>query len=308
MHISTFTDGADKDQSSTERISRLTQPKQTRNGGGEDAGTRNESSIEPQSDSAKNGAPSNQKNNLAHTDAAASGPLALRVEKLVNDAEIIVVEHLESALNGLGRLFMVGAFEKRWKEVLNGNLNKHPVFGKVLDDERAKKHRRRYVEAVLAGAVAIEWEEKGLEFPSLSYSHRLELAKIKDEHKRLEYAEKAEKHQLSVRDLQDEIRALMKPIVSEDSVRGQKLMRQITEFVDFMKDEHNRALIQDKTRFKAAIKRGERLKMLDHCDEAGTLAANSADFFKLLGNIIVETVTEGRGTERDEIEECPEEN
>ena len=234
------------------------------------------------------------------TQVAAPPSVGQIVKNLVQIIAVTVVIGLER----LGRYNLATVFANESQRVLQGKPTKDKVFAAILRHPDMYKHRRRLTEALDAAAVEREWEENVLQFESRPpYSHRVELAKVKDPAYRLQLARQVDSERLTFKQLQERIREHARALQSDDLRKNQRVVKQLTDFINVMSNEDNRALLRDKNALKAAVGRGDRVKVLECTDKAGGWAPGFGQVLKTFGDLIEEIALDERrskGTDKDD--------
>ena len=229
----------------------------------------------------------------------------LSVGQIVQNLLQIIAVTVVSGLEQIGKYILRTIFRNESQRILQGKPTKDKVFAATLRHPDMYKHRRRLIEALDAAAVEREWEEHGLQFESLPpYSHRVELAKIKDPALRLKLAMEADSERLTVKQLQERIREHARALQSDDLRKNQRVIKQLTEFINVMSSAENRALLRDKSALKAVVGRGDRVKVLECTDRARGWAPGFGEVLKTFGDLIEDiALDERRSADTDKGEE-----
>jgi hypothetical protein len=206
-----------------------------------------------------------------------------RAEAILTGSEV----SKESAMKQLGDLLLYGPLNADWEQVINGKPTKHPVFKEIVAHRDAKRHRHRYLETLRAAAVAREWKVKGWSFPDLGYSHRVELAKIKDQDLRFKFANDAQKRKLSVRGLVDVIKERQLTLAPPGAALAQRAIRQIKTVVDFMNNGDARALLEDPSQF-LKLDEDSRMQILRYSKLAKKATQDMTELFGRVSDTIIE--------------------
>lgn len=211
----------------------------------------------------------------------------LSASELAARAKKIGIDLMVRALVIWGKLFFIAPFKGEWRAVLHGNPTMNPVFKEVLAHKDSKMYRQHYVNALLAEAVAQEWNEKGYEFAGLDWTHRPVLGTVKDDDLRLMFAKRANDEGLSAKQLQNAIRNHMAALESPNSAHAKQVVRRIKTMVDFFKDKDAQALLADRRQL-AMIDDDSRIELLKYSTQARNISVNVSELFGQVSDTIID--------------------
>jgi hypothetical protein len=223
-------------------------------------------------------------------------PEKLSAVELVARATKIGLDLILRAYGLWGKLFYFAPFKGEWRAVLHGNPMMNPVFKEVLAHKDSKMYRQHYINALLAEAVAQEWNEKGYEFADLDWTHRPVLGTVKDDDLRLMFAKRAQDEGLSAKQLQNAIRNHMAALGSPNSAHARNVTRRIKTMVDLLKDKDAQALLADRRQLEM-IDDDSRMELLKYSKQARTIAVDISKVFGQVSETIIDIEASTRSSQ-----------
>lgn len=231
----------------------------------------------------------------------------LSVQEKADAIRIMVRQGMEVCLEHVGRYLLVYEFNGDTQQV----FSKRPNKGKRSLSEIARHlhgvmTRQHLADCVRAVAFIHEAEAQGLETTSLSFSHKIVLGRLKDAKERMALAKEAIERRFTVQQVKDRVREALTGVSSGDRALGKAAMRRVSDMLRFAMDVEMQDFLRDKNRVKAALKKADRLKMLDHSEQARSKIPHFEPMLEQLERTLVEITIpmalSGHSTAEDESE------
>jgi hypothetical protein len=210
---------------------------------------------------------------------------------MANAVESIWHRGVAWSAENTGHYLLLYAFKGDIQQV----FSKRPNKGKRSLSEIARQleglmTRRQLSDCVKAAAFDKDAEAKKMQFPRLTFSHKLFLARVKDPDDRFALAKKANENGFTVKQVKEHVQELNTGVSSEDRALGKVVIRQVADLVRLSTDRETREFLKDRSRLKAALKKADRLRMLEATEDAQTHIESSKQLLAELEETLVEII------------------
>ncbi len=227
------------------------------------------------------------------------------IEEMAVAVRHILFHTVESGLEQVGTYLLVNVFNGDIQQVFSKKPNKGKAsLSKIADQPDMPLRRQQLADCVRVAALNQVFRNVQPELEELPFSHKAEIARLKDEDQRLNLAKRAYESKLTVQSVRDAVRELAQGVSSEDRKMGKTILRQVGEVLRFVTDKDAERFMKDKARMKAALESADRIQMIRQASDARKHVAKSMKLLEGLKSTLVAIEMEGMtGTSDTDSEE-----